>query len=211
MFAWIADCWRQARTPSAYDQLQRAGREAQEAALAEMRKATPLYAPLDNSDLNALLARATQTATELQESIMATAPVTPAPPAPVSTENGFERFIDKLESFVSAELPIVVGAAVAAEPILALTPIGPEYALVVTAIAAAEKASAAFRSKTGVSLTGKQKMSLVVQATTPGLAAILTEKGVTDTAIPTAINQFAQNVYNLQTGPAAAPPAPAAS
>lgn len=142
-----------------------------------------------------------------EESTMATAPIAPAP---TSTENGFERFIDKLESFVSAELPTVIDAAVAAEPILALTPVGPEYALVVTAIAAAEKASAAFRSKTGVSLTGTQKMSLVVQATAPTLTATLSAAGVTDAAIPTAIGQFAQNVYNFQSTPAAAPtPAPA--
>jgi hypothetical protein len=170
---------------------------------------SPATAP-QNPEAQASVISSTPPSVEGEHAVMSTAAVTTAPTEPAKTENGFERFIDKLESFVSAELPVVSSVAVAAEPILALTPIGPEYALVVTAIAAAEKASAAFRSKTGVALTGKQKMSLVVQATAPALSAILTAKGVTDASIPTAIGQFAQNVYNLQTGPAAATlPSPA--
>jgi len=144
------------------------------------------------------------------ETMMATTAVTPAP-----AENGFERFIDKIGQFFKKDAPIIEGFAVAAEPFLALTPFGPEYALVVNAIIGVQKTATASLS-TGASLTGAQKMALVLEAASPGLTAILASKQVTS-GVPAAISQFAQNVYNLQTGPvttvaptAAKPATPAA-
>lgn len=141
-------------------------------------------------------------AAEAVEYPMSTAPVTPE----VKVENGFERFIDKLNKFIASKLPGAIKIAEAAEPILALTPAGPEYNLVVGAIAIASQASAASVAAGGPALTGEQKMAIAVQSSTPALTTILASKGVTS-EVPAAISQFAQNVYNLQTGPAVATPA----
>jgi hypothetical protein len=47
-------------------------------------------------------------------------------------------------------------------------------------------------------------MALAIQAITPGLTAILASKGIKESAaVEQAIAEFAQNVYNLQTGPIA--------
>ncbi|WP_188760843.1 hypothetical protein [Edaphobacter acidisoli] len=133
--------------------------------------------------------------------------------APTTTENGFERFIDKIGAFFKRAEPAInaaEGVAVSAEPFLALTPYGPEYDLVLNAIVGAQQTAEASLA-TGVTLTGEQKMALVLAAVTPGLTAILKSKNVTS-GIPAAIAQFAQNVYNLQTGPATTvPPAAAAA
>lgn len=135
---------------------------------------------------------------------MATNEVTPAPAA-----SGFKRFIDAIGNFFVKSAPVVEAVAQDAEPFLALTPFGPEYDLVVNAIIGVQKTATASLS-TGATLTGVQKMALVAQAVTPGLTAILGSKGITG-GIEAAIQQFAQNVYNLQTGPttAVAPTAPA--
>lgn len=116
-----------------------------------------------------------------------------------SPENGFQRFIDKIGSFFTKSAPVIETIAQDAEPFLALTPYGPEYDLVVNAIIGAQKTATA-SLVTGATLNGTQKMSLVLQAVTPGLSAILASKKVT-TGVPQAISEFAQNVYNLQTGP----------
>jgi hypothetical protein len=128
--------------------------------------------------------------------IVSTAPVTPAP-------TGFKRFIDAIGSFFEKTAPILEQAAVAAEPLLALSPVGPEYDLVVNAIVGVQKTATASLS-TGATLTAEQKMALVIQAITPGVTTVLASKGITETAtVNSAIAQFAQNVYNFQAGPVA--------
>lgn len=138
---------------------------------------------------------------------MATASVTPAP-----AENIVQRFIDKIGALFIKAKPAIEGLgeiAAAAEPFLALSPAGPEYDLVVNSIIGVGKTAAASLAA-GTALTGTQKMALVLQAVTPGLTAILASKNITS-GIPTAIQQFAQNVYNLQTGPfTTVPPSTAA-
>lgn len=131
---------------------------------------------------------------EAVESEMSTAAVVPAP-----AESGWTRFIDAIGSFFKKSAPVIEGIAVAAEPFLALSPFGPEYDLVVNAIVGVQQTATASLT-TGATLTGTQKMALVLEAITPGLTAILASKKVTS-GIPAAISQFAQNVYNLQTGP----------
>jgi len=142
---------------------------------------------------------------------MATVPVTvPVPSVPVSTPvaakpNGFIRFIDTIKADFKKFEPIAEEVAVAAEPLLALSPIGPEYNLVVNAIVGARKAADASLS-VGANLNGTQQMSLVLAAITPGVTAVLASKGITESATVTAaIAQFVQNVYGLQTGPAYIP------
>ena len=137
------------------------------------------------------------------ESVMSTAAVTPAPAG-----NAFTRFIDAIGHFFVHSAPVIEGIAVAAEPFLALTPFGPEYDLVVNAIVGVQK-TATVSLNSGATLNGTQKMALVLQAVTPGLTTILASKKVTS-GIPEAINQFAQNVYNLQTGPVTTVPPTAA-
>jgi hypothetical protein len=136
---------------------------------------------------------------------MSTAPVTPVTPVtPAPTENGFERFIDKFKAFVKKAAPIADEVAEAAKPILALTPIGPEYSLALTAIETAAKVDAATQAASGTALTGTQQMALAVQVANTGLTTILASKGITESsAVNAAITQFLQNVYNLQSGPAA--------
>lgn len=129
-----------------------------------------------------------------------------------TTPNGFIRFIDAIGSFFKKEAPALEADAVAAEPILALTPFGPEYDLVVNAIIGVQKTATASLS-TGATLTSDQKLALVVTAVTPGVTSVLASAGITEpAAVSTAISQFTQNVYNLQAGPAVSPnvpPAPA--
>lgn len=119
--------------------------------------------------------------------------------APVPQENSFKRFIDAIGHFFVKSAPTLEALAQAAEPFLALTPFGPEYDIVVNAIIGVQKTATASLTA-GAELAGTQKMALVLQAVTPGLSAILASKNVTS-GIPLAISQFAQNVYNLQTGP----------
>ncbi len=127
-------------------------------------------------------------------------------PAPAKTENAFERFIDKLVPFLKKEAPVALEGAEAAEPLLALTPIGPEYALALTAITTAVKADQSIQAASATPLTNSQKMAVAVSVATPGIAQILATKGIVEPAsVQTAIAQFLQNVYNLQTGPAAVP------
>lgn len=127
-------------------------------------------------------------------------------PAPVPPQhNGFVRFIDAIGSFFVHQAPRIEAIAIAAEPFLALTPFGPEYNLVLNAIVGVQKTATASLAASAT-LTGAQKMSLVVQAVTPGLTSILGSKGITG-SIEAAIEQFAQNVYNLQTGPTTTVPA----
>lgn len=133
------------------------------------------------------------------ESIMSTAAVTPAVPA--SKPNGFVRFIDVIGSFFVKTAPVLEKAAVAAEPFLALTPYGPEYDLVVNAVVGVQQTATASLAA-GSTLSGVQKMALVVESVTPGVTAILASKGITEpAAVQQAVAEFAQNVYNLQAGP----------
>ena len=120
-------------------------------------------------------------------------------PASAPTENGFERFIDKIGRFFAKTAPMIEDVAIEAEPFLALSPVGPEYNLVVNAIVGIQRTATASIA-TGVNLTGSQKMALVLEAVSPGLTAILASKKVTSN-VPAAIAQYAQNVYNLQAGP----------
>jgi hypothetical protein len=129
------------------------------------------------------------------ESNMSTAAVVPGAPA----QSGFVRFIDAIGNFFKKSAPELEAVAQAAEPFLALSPFGPEYDLVVNAVVGVQQTATASLAA-GVGLTGVQKMALVLEAVTPGLTQILASKKVTS-GIPAAISQFAQNVYNLQTGP----------
>jgi hypothetical protein len=123
--------------------------------------------------------------------------------AVVPAVSGFKRFIDEIGSFFKKTAPVVEDAAVAAEPLLALTPYGPEYDLVVNAIVGVQKTATASLA-TSATLSAEQKMALVIQAITPGVTTVLASKGITESAtVTTAIAQFAQNVYNFQTGPVA--------
>ena len=127
---------------------------------------------------------------------MSTTPTTIAP------ENGFERFIDSVESFFLKAAPVaqaVEDAAVAAEPILALTPDGPEYQVAVNAIVGAQQvAQASIAASTN--LTGAQKAQIAITAATPALNTILSSKGIT-TSTETIITNWIQNVFNILAGP----------
>jgi hypothetical protein len=131
---------------------------------------------------------------------MSTSPAVPA----VKTENGFERFIDSLGSFFKKAAPIALEGAEVAAPLLALSPIGPEYNIVLGGITAAIGADQAITAASSTPLSGTQKMAIALSVASPQLTTILASKGITEpTSVQTAIQQFAQNVYNLQTGPAA--------
>lgn len=113
-----------------------------------------------------------------------------------------ERFIDKIEAVLVRAEPAgqaLEMAAVAAEPILALTPAGPEYQVAVNAIVGAQQVAEASLAA-GTTLTGLQKAAIAVQAATPALNAILTSKGVT-TDIENVISSWIQNVFNILAGP----------
>ena len=137
------------------------------------------------------------TATPVAAAAPAAAPATPAP----AHKNGFLRFIDAVGHDIKVAAPIVLGAAKAAEPILALTPFGPEYKLVVDAvIAAQQKATASIAA--APDLTGEQKLALAIEASTPSLTTILNEKGVT-TGQQAAIQAWVQTVFQILAGPVA--------
>lgn len=117
-------------------------------------------------------------------------------------ETTFDRFIDKVTAvFVKAEpaMHTAETAAIAAEPILALTPAGPEYSVAVNAIIGAQQMAEASIAA-GVHLTGMQKAALAVQAATPALNAILTSKGVS-TGVEATISCWIQGVFNILAGP----------
>ncbi len=120
-------------------------------------------------------------------------------------ENGFHRFIDDLAGFFRKAAPVADQLANAAKPLVALSPLGPEYNLALTGIETAVQADVATQTAATTPLTGIQKMALAVQVATPGLTQILATKGITEPpAVSAAISGFVQNVYNLQTGPTAA-------
>ena len=113
-----------------------------------------------------------------------------------------ERFIDKIEAvFVKAEplTEAVETAAVAAEPLLALTPAGPEYQVAVNAIIGAQQVAKASIAA-GTTLSGAQKAQIAVQAATPALNTILTSKGVSGD-VESIISTWVQNVFNILAGP----------
>ena len=119
-----------------------------------------------------------------------------------TTENVLERFIDKIKAVFVKAVPIaeaVETAAVDAEPILALTPAGPEYQVAVNAIVGAQQVAQASLAA-GTNLTGAQKATIAVQAATPALNAILTSKGVT-ASTESVISTWIQNVFNILAGP----------
>ena len=129
---------------------------------------------------------------------MAAVPVVPAP------EGAIERFIDQVKAiFVKAEPAVeaVETAAVMAEPILALTPAGPEYQVAVNAIMGAQQVAQASLAA-GTDLTGEQKAAIAVAAATPALNTILTSKGVTSN-MENVISSWIQNVFNILAGPIA--------
>lgn len=119
-------------------------------------------------------------------------------------ENAVERFIDKIKAFLVGAAPVAQAletAAVDAEPILALTPAGPEYQVAVNAIVGAQQVAAASLAA-GTNLTGAQKAQIAVQAATPALNAILTSKGVSSNT-ESVIGTWIQNVFNILAGPVA--------
>ena len=123
--------------------------------------------------------------------------------APVSVGT-FDRFIDKIEAvFVKAEpyAEAVETAAVAAEPLLALTPAGPEYQVAVNAIIGAQQVAQASLAA-GTTLTGAQKAQIAVQAATPAINSILSSKGVSAGA-ENIIGTWVQNIFNILAGPLA--------
>ena len=118
--------------------------------------------------------------------------------------NAFDRFIDKIEAVLVKAEPMLHTAetvALEAEPILALTPAGPEYSVAVNAIIGAQQVAQASLAA-GVNFTGVQKAALAVQAATPALNAILTSKGVS-TGIEATIASWIQSVFNILAGPVA--------
>ena len=119
-------------------------------------------------------------------------------------ENVIDRFIDEVKAvFVKAE-PVGAAletAAVDAEPILALTPAGPEYQVAVNAIVGAQQVAQASLAA-GTNLTGTQKAAIAIQAATPALNTILTSKGVTSN-VESVISTWIQNVFNILAGPVA--------
>ena len=132
----------------------------------------------------------------------------PAAPAPAH-HNGFIRFIDAVGHDIAHIAPPVLHAAVAAEPILALTPFGPEYQLVVNAIVSAQQqATASIAAQP--TLTGEQKLALAIQASTPSLTTILNSKGV-NADQQAAIQAWVQTVFQILAGPVAMVPVTPAS
>ena len=113
-------------------------------------------------------------------------------------ENLVERFIDKVEAvFVKAE-PF----ALAAEPVLALTPAGPEYQVALNAIVGAQQVAQASLAA-GTTLTGVQQAAIAVNAATPALNTILSSKGVTGST-EAVIGNWIQSVFGILAGPVAA-------
>lgn len=134
---------------------------------------------------------------------MATA-VAPAP----THVSGFHRFIDDIgHVFVKAEplAQTLESAAVAAEPVLAFTPFGPEYDVAVNAVVAAQKMANASIAA-GANLTGAQKAAMAIQSATPALNTILSSKGVSG-GTETIISTWIQAIFNILAGPVAAPSA----
>lgn len=123
---------------------------------------------------------------------MSTAPVVPA-------KNVFIRFIDAVGHFFVKVAPVAEEIAVEAEPILAFTPIGPEYDVAVNAIVGAQKVATASIAA-GANLTGTQKLNLAIQAATPALNTILTSKGVSADQ-ETHVSNWIQLVFNILAGP----------
>lgn len=122
------------------------------------------------------------------------------------TENGFERFIDKLGSFFKTAGPLALEGAELARPFLALSPIGPEYSIALTGIESAVKLDQQMQAASAAPLSGVQKMVLAVSVASAPIEQILSTKGITEpVAVKSAIAQFLQNVFNLQTGPVAVP------
>ncbi len=120
-------------------------------------------------------------------------------------ESAIERFIDQVKAIFLKVQPVAAAletAAVMAEPILALTPAGPEYQVAVNAIVGAQQVAQASLAA-GTKLTGAQKASIAVQAATPALQTILTSKGVS-AGIEVVIGSWIQNVFNILAGPVAA-------
>lgn len=129
---------------------------------------------------------------------MTTAAVVPA------NENAFERFIDKVKAVFLKAAPVAQAlekVAVEAEPILALTPAGPEYLVAVNAIVGAQQVAQASLAA-GTNLSGAQKAAIAVQAATPALNTILTSKGVSAN-VEGVISTWIQNVFNILAGPVA--------
>ena len=129
---------------------------------------------------------------------MANTPVAP------STEGTFERFIDKIKAIFVKAQPLAQAletVALDAEPILALTPVGPEYQVAVNAIVGAQQVAQASLAA-GTNLSGAQKAAIAVQAATPALNTILTSKGVTANT-ENVISTWIQNVFNILAGPVA--------
>lgn len=119
-------------------------------------------------------------------------------------EGAVERFIDKVQVFLVKAEPFVQAAEqamVAAEPMLALTPAGPEYQVAVSAILGAQQV-AQVSLAAGTTLTGMQKAAIAVNAATPALTNILSSKGISVNTEVT-ISIWIQNIFNILAGPVA--------
>ncbi len=144
------------------------------------------------------------TAADLPEEILPMSTPPTAQPA-AAQPNVFVRFIDAIGAFFRKAAPAlkdIETLAVEAEPILALTPAGPEYQVAVNAIVGAQQVAAASIAAGGPSLSNTQKAAIAVSAATPALNTILTSKGVT-AGTETVIATWIQNVFNILAGPVA--------
>jgi hypothetical protein len=122
---------------------------------------------------------------------------------------GFVRFIDKVGGFFVRHEGAIEQAAVDAEAVLALTPFGPEYDLVVNAIVGIRRMASASKSA-GVAISGPDQMKKVVEAVTPGLVNILVSKNVIDNH-DVHIANYTQVLFDLLSGPTVGPAASTAA
>lgn len=135
--------------------------------------------------------------------IVSITPISAVTVAPVvKAKSGFVRFIDKVGSFMLRHESAIEHAAVDLEPVLALTPFGPEYDLVVNAIVGMRRTAAASKAA-GAEISGVDQMKKVLETVTPALVNILVVKGVLDSH-DVHIANYAQVVFDLLCGPAVA-------
>ena len=123
------------------------------------------------------------------------------------TPNAFVRFLDKVGAdvvkIVSVVYPAVLTVAEEAEPLvdLVLPAQGALFNACVQAAVLAEQAAVA-ASKTGVNLTGEQKLAKVIAAVGPLLTSELAKNGVVGTAADAAITNYINAIVALLNGPA---------
>ena len=129
--------------------------------------------------------------------------------------NKFQTFLDKVAAvaknvgkfIVQKALPVAVEAAELAEPVidLAFPALGPEFNIVVAAVAETEASWAVVGQEAG---TGAQKMADVIEAVESKLLPTLTAQGLETAAAQAKIAGYAQAVVTiLNTFPVPAKPA----